>query len=152
MKNFLKISGFVVMFLGLDQLTKYLAVMFFKDPFVIVDGFFKMQYVENTGIAFSLPLPYILILISNFVLLFLLATFAYKVVDLSALPAKICVSMILAGGIGNLIDRLIHHFVIDFISIWAYPFFNLADAFITIGVLLLILFYGRIRQVKTKTI
>jgi len=150
MKNFLKISGLIIVFAGLDQLTKYLAVMYLKDPFALIGTFAKLQYVENTGIAFSLPVPYELILASNFVLLFLLMVFVRKVVDLSEFSARICVSMIIAGGIGNLIDRLLHHFVIDFISIWAYPFFNLADVFITIGVLLLVLFYGRIKQVKTK--
>lgn len=150
-KNFLKISGLIIAFAGLDQLTKYLAVIYLKIPFVVASDFLKLQYVENTGIAFSLALPYGLILASNFILLFLLIVFVRKVIDLSEFSAKICVSMIIAGGIGNLIDRLLHRFVIDFISIWAYPSFNLADAFITIGVLLLILFYGKIKQVKTFT-
>jgi signal peptidase II len=57
---------------------------------------------------------------------------------------------VLGGGLGNLIDRFTRGYVIDFISIWKWPVFNLADVFVTIGVLLIVLFYGKIKAQNQK--
>ncbi len=58
---------------------------------------------------------------------------------------KLALSLILAGALGNLVDRVGRGFVIDFLDFyvgrWHWPFFNVADSCITIGALLLILFF-----------
>lgn len=107
----------------LDQLSKLAAVK----------GFFGLEYAENTGIAFSIPVPYIALIIFNVILIGAVIFLAIKELDLNKSIGKIAIALILGGGFGNLIDRLVNGYVIDFISIWKYPSFNLADAYITIG-------------------
>lgn len=142
------IGGSVLSFL--DQLSKLAAVKNLQNPYEIIKGFFSLQYAENTGIAFSIPVPYIALIIFNVILIGAMIFFAVKELDLSKSMSKIAIVLILGGGFGNLIDRLLNGYVIDFISIWKYPSFNLADCYITIGVLLIIVFYGKIKPIKTK--
>lgn len=152
MKNLTKLGVLAVDFLILDQISKYLAKEFLDNPVQVFGEFFKFEYVENRGIAFSIPMPYLVIIISNIFLIGLIIYLAKEELDLSEKKAVIPMALLVAGGLGNLIDRLFHGFVVDFISIWKYPFFNLADAYIIAAVLLLILFYGKIKRVKnTKT-
>jgi signal peptidase II len=148
MKNLSKLALLTTDFLILDQVSKYFAKTSLEQPVNVIGNFFKFEYAENTGIAFSLPVPYLVIIISNFLLIGLLVYLAAKELNLSHKIAKIATSLLVAGGIGNLIDRVWHGFVIDFISIWKYPFFNLADVYIITAVLLLIVFYGKIKRVK----
>ena len=61
-------------------------------------------------------------------------------------PVPIYHLIILGGAAGNLIDRIVQGYVIDFISFWSYSIFNVADIAITLGVLLAILFYGKIKR------
>jgi signal peptidase II len=148
MKYLPKLAFITAVFLILDQISKYFAKIYLENPIILIDNIFKFEYAENTGIAFSLPVPYVLILISN---IFIIGTLIYLAItefDFSNNIAKIATSLVIAGGMGNLIDRLIFGYVIDFISIWQYPFFNLADAYIITAVLLLVVFYGKIKQVK----
>lgn len=148
MKNLVKLVLITVDFFVLDQVSKYFAKSYLEQPVNIVENIFKFEYAENTGIAFSLPVPYIVIIISNILLIGLLIYLAGKELNLSNKIAKIATSLLIAGGVGNLIDRILHGFVIDFISVWKYPLFNLADMYIITAVLLLIVFYGKIRRVK----
>jgi len=148
MKYLYKLSLITAGFLILDQITKYFAKMDFVKPVILVENVLKLEYAENTGIAFSLPVPYLLILISNIFIIGVLIYLAYLEFDFSSNIAKIATSLLIAGGLGNLIDRLIFGYVIDFISIWQYPFFNLADMYIISAVLLLVVFYGKIKRVK----
>jgi signal peptidase II len=121
----------------LDQLSK-LAIVKYGD------------FTTNTGIAFSLKIPHLIILIMIPILLLLIVYIAYKELNCSKFITQISVSLLIAGGLGNYMDRLISGFVIDFVSIWKWPSFNLADTYITIGVLLIIIFYGKIKLIKTK--
>lgn len=148
MKTFPKIALLTVDFLILDQVSKYFAKTTLEQPVNVIGDFLKFEYAENTGIAFSLPVPYLLIIGSNILLIGFLIYLAIKELNLSNKIAQIATSLLIAGGIGNLIDRVWHGFVIDFISIWKYPFFNFADVYIITAVLLLIVFYGKIKRVK----
>lgn len=146
--NIAKLGLITVDFLIIDQVAKYFAKTLLEQPVIIIDKILKFEYAENTGIAFSIPVPHLLIIISNILLIGLLIYLAIEELNLSSKLAKIATSLLIAGGIGNLIDRLIHGFVIDFISIWKYPYFNLADIYIIAAVLLLTVFYGKIKRVK----
>ncbi len=73
---------------------------------------------------------------------------AGKELNLNKKITQILLALIVAGGLSNLFDRFIHGFVIDFISIWIYPIFNIADIYITIGILLTIAFYGKIKRMQ----
>lgn len=122
---------FLIALIFLDQITKYNVDM----P------------IKNTGIAFGIPIQLIGIILMNILLLILLLYFAKKELNLNSKLAQYLLALVFAGGISNLIDRLYHGYVIDFISIWIWPTFNFADIYITIGILLLIIFYGKIKRV-----
>lgn len=122
---------FLIALIFLDQITKYSVDM----P------------IKNAGIAFGIPIQLIGIILMNILLLILLLYFAKKELNLNSKLAQYLLALVFAGGISNLIDRLYHGYVIDFISIWIWPTFNFADIYITIGILLLIIFYGKIKRV-----
>jgi signal peptidase II len=65
-------------------------------------------------------------------------------------PLVWSVALILAGGIGNLIDRIIHGYVVDFLSFWSFPVFNFADCCVVIGTFLLLFHMLRNDAIKIK--
>ncbi|MFH1284717.1 MAG: signal peptidase II [Candidatus Peregrinibacteria bacterium] len=134
-------------FIILDQLVKYFAAANFRIPYALIKDFFEFRYAENTGIAFGIPLPSVLMMILTALVLVFTAYFAVKELNMKSALARFAVILILAGGLGNMIDRVFRGYVIDFIGIWKYPNFNIADIYITVGVLLIIVFYGKIKKV-----
>lgn len=118
-----------VVFLAIfDQIVKYL---------IRQNGGF---YVCNKGIAFSLPMPWWLIYMIFF--LFFLAVGLYLLEKISLKEYfinKIGLILISAGALGNLIDRINHGCVTDFIDLGFFPVFNLADIFIFVGAVIIIL-------------
>lgn len=135
-------SVLFVIFLLFDQLTKYMAVGRLKgqNPFIILDGILEFQYLENHGSAFGLfqnQKPFILLISGTFMLLLVFVLFRLPATR-KYLPLDIMVTLILSGGIGNMIDRVIHDYVIDFIyfKIINYPIFNVADIYVVVGTIL----------------
>jgi signal peptidase II len=97
----------------------------------------ELKYVRNTGIAFGMFAEHsqlIFTLVSLVVLAFLIISFTKPKLELGFI-------FIFAGALGNLIDRILYGFVIDFINPTFVDFavFNLADAFLNIGVFLIIM-------------
>jgi signal peptidase II len=130
MKKFIYLLSLV----GIDQYSKYWAMNSLEIPRKITD-FFTLRFVENSGIAFSIPIPriFLLLLISAIVLYLVYYLWKTKLSNL----AEISVVLITAGAIGNLIDRFLNNgAVIDFLSFWDFPIFNFADIFITCGVVI----------------
>lgn len=85
----------------------------------------------------------IMIIIINIILIFLLIYYIFKNYSNLTNIEKLSIAMILGGGIGNLIDRIFRGYVIDYIDInkfFKYPLFNLADIFIVIGFILIIIY------------
>jgi signal peptidase II len=112
----------------------------------VIDGFFNITYVRNTGVAFgifsSISSP------AKSALLSLFTAFAAAVVITYSVrsPARnrllqTALSLILGGALGNLYDRLAYGYVVDFLELYAgsyhWPSFNVADAAISTGVVLL---------------
>lgn len=133
----------------LDQYTKHLAIVHLKEQsaFVLMEGVLELQYLENRGSAFGiLQNQKFFILFVGFVFLFVLLFFLLKLPQ----QKKFCVlhillAAIIAGGIGNMIDRFRLDYVVDFISfvLINYPIFNVADIYVvvgTIGLFILFLF------------
>ena len=108
----------------LDQVTK--TVFSFSKDF----GFFAITPITNTGMSFGLfqGNNFAFILIS---LLFIFLIFLFRK---EFKGYEIFLVMILAGAVGNLIDRLIHGHVLDFINFKFFPVFNVADSLIFVGV------------------
>ncbi|MEK7672795.1 MAG: signal peptidase II [Patescibacteria group bacterium] len=144
----LKFSLIVGAFLALiDQLTKYFAGKYLATPYIIIPDFFKLEYAQNPGIAFGIPIPPALILIANVLFIFLIIYFASKELNLNSKLAKFALALLLGGALGNLVDRFNTGYVIDFIAVWHWPNFNFADIYISLAVLMILGFYARIRRV-----
>nr|MBI4156543.1 signal peptidase II [Candidatus Woesearchaeota archaeon] len=123
----------------LDQITKYLSI----DKTIQVFSLFSINYIENTGAAFGIlqNKAFFLSIISIIVILLIIYYF-----NKSSKNEKFALSLILAGTIGNLIDRIFRGYVIDFIDFKFWPAFNIADMANVIGVLLLIYYSGIIQN------
>ena len=136
-----------IIFIIVDQFSKYLVVKFLKDGLVltIIDKFMWFVYTENTGAAFGILkdkrfLFTIITVITLVVILYLLINNYSKI----TIMTKACTSLIIGGIIGNFIDRVRLGYVVDFIStnIFGYSFavFNLADAFIVCGCIIIFIY------------
>jgi signal peptidase II len=139
-----------VLVLIVDQLTKYWAVISLKPVSLIevIPGFFRFTYATNRGVAFSmfadseLNVRLIFATISTLAAIFVAVYLARTPVTRVRMNAAL--SLLLAGIIGNLIDRVRLGEVIDFLDFhlgesYTWPTFNLADAAICIGAALLAL-------------
>lgn len=136
--------------LFLDQFTKYMAVSRLKDqePFVLIDGVFELRYLENRGAAFGMlqDMQYVLaagaLLVCGLIVYFYLRMPERR----RYIPLRICAILLCAGAIGNMIDRIRLHYVIDFLyfRLIDFPIFNVADCYVVVSCIafaLLVLFY-----------
>lgn len=146
-KYLINVTTISVILILPDQLTKYFAQKYMVD-YEIINGFFSLVYTENEGIAFGLGMPQILIITASIIIIPIIFLMTYKELSPNHWMTKTACSFIIGGALGNIIDRILNGFVIDFISVWKWPNFNLADAFIVIGILLIICFYGKIKKIK----
>lgn len=108
----------------------------------VIKNFFYLTYTQNTGAAFSiLKDQRLLLLFVTIIVLFLINQVMNKN-DLSKIE-NLTFGMIIGGIVGNLLDRVINHYVIDFLDFrffgYHYPIFNLADTFIVVGIILLVI-------------
>ncbi|MFN7160670.1 MAG: signal peptidase II [Candidatus Gracilibacteria bacterium] len=125
-------SGFCTDIIIADQITKWCFATY-KPEIIVIPDFLKLFYVENRGIAFSLPLTGLPLQIVTIILLGLIIYAIKKYKVYQDIYLYVCVMMILGGALGNAIDRIFRGFVVDFISIGSFPVFNVADSFVTIG-------------------
>ena len=133
--------------LALDQYTKYLAINHLKNrpALVLIDGVLELQYLENRGSAFGMLQN------QKFIILFVGIVFlAVIIFFLFRMPLKkkynivhILLSVVIAGGIGNMVDRFRFDYVVDFISfvLINYPIFNVADCYIVVAMIILFLLF-----------
>lgn len=118
-----------------------------NDSIIIIKDFFYITYVRNTGAAWSMFAGkiWLLIIVSILIIGFII-WYIYKNKPNNKLE-KLGYAMILGGSFGNLFDRVIYGYVIDFFDFYIfdydYPIFNLADSFIFIGVIILIIYTWR---------
>lgn len=101
---------------------------------------------RNSALAFSISMPFQLILAINVVVFAFIFWFLARQLDFSKKLAVLTFSLMVAGAVSNLWERLTLGFVTDFISVGSFPVFNLADSFITISVFLLVLFYDKMNR------
>lgn len=118
----------------------------------IINGLFALQFEKNTGVAFSIPIPYTILIPATIGLLIYGLYLAQEYLDLKKLSTNLLVGMVVGGAAGNLLDRIARGFVTDYIAIWKWPVFNLADIFITIGMFSIVIFYGKIGKNNKSSI
>lgn len=138
-------------FVLLDQYTKFLAVIHLKDQksFVLIDGVFQLHYLENRGAAFGMFQDKQLFFVAGALIILVLVFFLYIRMPHSPryYPLRICSVLLCAGAVGNMIDRIRLHYVIDFFYFeWIdFPIFNVADCYVVIAgilfVVLILFFY-----------
>lgn len=145
MLRWLWLSGLVI---GLDQLTKWWAdtTLNLYEPVPILP-FFNLTLMYNTGAAFSFLAgaggwQRWFFLIVSLIISIVLVVWISRLREGEGRLA-LALALILGGAVGNLIDRALHGYVIDFLDFyygqWHWPAFNLADSAITIGAILLIM-------------
>jgi len=162
----------IILVLGIFTLDMYTKItilnIFDNNPYPmsssisVIGNFFKLTYVRNYGITFGLlnniPRDITVIVLSGTSLLALCVLWYFyknigKLLLKKALPTgKIALSMILGGAAGNIFDRLIHGYVIDFLDFGVKSYrwytFNIADIFIVSGCILLsiLMFFFEIKK------
>lgn len=128
----------VLVTLSLDQLTKFLITknLFQNQSIPIIRGIFHITLVHNRGAAFGILKNQIPLFIITSLFAIILIYFNLKE-NRQSKSYSSALSLILAGALGNLIDRLFFGYVIDFLDFRIWPVFNMADSAITIGAILL---------------
>ncbi len=141
-----------LIFLIVDQISKILVVKFLDlNSVTVIKNFFYLTYTNNAGAAFSILTDKRIFLVLVGIIIIILLIYYLKKHQIKNTINKIAFALVIGGSLGNLIDRIIRGSVVDFIDIkifsYNFPIFNLADTFITIGVLLLLI---NINKEETK--
>ena len=131
------VSALIVGVIALDQISKALVLnLLYEGHVVLIPGVLDFTYVENRGMAFGLLADHrwVFMLLSVFGIA-LIAVYTYLFVKDKL--GRVALSLIIGGGIGNMIDRVAYGFVVDFIDFCAFDFwvwvFNVADSAVCIG-------------------
>lgn len=153
-KRYAKISIIVGILVLIDQIIK--AIVGYFNGSILVQNFLKLTVVENMGGAFGIVSnsAFFLILTSTLVL-GIIIKFIISQKDRIDNKTLIALSLVLAGGFSNLIDRIYKGFVLDYLDIRDlinFPVFNIADIYVTIGVIMLLVLISiyTIKEVKIK--
>lgn len=140
MKKILPISLLLIV---IDQIVKILVInkMALQQSITIINNFFNITYVRNTGAAWSILSGNVLLLIMISVLaLITIYYYLIKDKDLNKIDI-VSYSMLIGGIIGNLIDRIVHGYVIDYLDFkifnYNFPIFNIADTLIVISIIII---------------
>ncbi len=147
-----------ILIVVIDQICKFYAYRYIKGSsgFELIKGLLNIVYVENRGIAFGIfsgASRYIFIILS----LAMVVTITYLLLRNKRANKifKISSAFIIGGGIGNLIDRVLWGYVIDYLQLSFFsPICNISDYFITFGAVLMIVYlifiYDKEKDVKDK--
>lgn len=134
--------GIAAIIFALDQATKFLVLKHIPlheswSPVPALARIFRFTFITNTGAAFGMfpQLGSAFMLIAIVVIVAIIAF--YRHLPTGHLWIRISLGLQLGGAMGNLLDRLLHGYVVDFIDIGFWPIFNLADLSIVLGVAIL---------------
>lgn len=138
------IISFIVLLIDFISKRLIISSLLVDESIRVIDKFFSITYVRNTGVAFSLFDGHVdLIVIINLIIILLM----FKYLSNNGINNKIekfSYGFIFGGAVGNLIDRIIYGYVVDFLDFnlfgYSAPIFNFADTFIVIGVIMFFVF------------
>lgn len=136
----------VILLLAFDQFTKYLASTYLKGghSIILIKGVFKLHYLENRGAAFGMMQGMKLWFVAGTLLMLVLMILVYlkSPMEKRYKYARFVLILLTAGAFGNLADRLIQDYVVDFFyfELINFPIFNMADIYVSCGMVLLIFF------------
>ena len=141
----LRLSFLFLFLVILDQITKALVIFFFElYESIVILPFFNITFVVNYGFAFGLfNNPSLNQILVSIVILIIILYFLYMLMKTQDKIFQLTLIIILAGAIGNFIDRIHRGFVVDFIDIYIgkfhWPAFNIADSCITVGFVIMMI-------------
>lgn len=139
MYNYVIIAAIIV----LDQAVKkaVTAAMTLHESIPVINHVFHITYIQNTGAAFSLMEGFRLLLILLPAVL-ILAAMVYMFVKRKTSHPMLLLSLafICGGGLGNVIDRAVLGYVVDYLDFRVFPIFNVADIFVCLGCGLLVIY------------
>lgn len=155
-KDYILYTAIILGGIIIDQITKALASAYLKPILTlpIIEDIFHFTYRENTGMAFGMLKEHrwIFMLVST-ILIIGMGVYLYGMKSENRLY-DVSLSLILSGGIGNMIDRIFLGYVVDFIDCRFINFavFNGADSFVCVGagILMLALILDLIKEFKKE--
>jgi signal peptidase II len=146
---------FILVMIALDQAAKFVIsrTVELYESRVVIPGFFSITRIHNRGAIFGAfnqsnnQVVFIALTAASLLALGLVVFYFFKTPPSDRLM-KISLALIMAGALGNLLDRVTRGFVIDFLDVYVrnahWPFFNVADSCISVGaVLMLFIFFRR---------
>ncbi len=132
--------------IAVDQLTKYWIVQYFtssfRPPIPVLGNILQLQYVQNTGVAFSMLEGQTFKFVFIAIAIAVIGVLYWRTRETASLLLKVSFGLVLGGAAGNLIDRFARQYVVDFIHfqippVFNFAVFNVADSAIVVGVFLL---------------
>lgn len=130
---------------GCDHATKLAAKSWLDAPVPVVSGLVELRYAENRDIAFSLtrawsgPSKRVALVATGLVLVAGLLAWAWRRRRVASLFEQLALAAVLAGALGNLIDRGLRGYVVDFVWVRWYSVFNVADVLIVAGAIAMLI-------------
>lgn len=126
-----------LLLLIIDQVAKFMLI---NQNILLIPDVLEFSYSENSGVVLGLIQgDMMIIMIVSIVILGILARLLKKYFDKGRLVYATALVLVFAGGLSNLIDRILRGFVVDYLQIklFSFPIFNLADLLIIIGIIIL---------------
>jgi signal peptidase II len=157
------IAVLALLVIGLDQLTKRLVILFIppqQDGIIVVNNFFKLVHWWNTGAAWSMFTGNNLALAMVAIAALVVLVFSRHHFNARAPLGQVAFGLIFGGIVGNLIDRILVHHVVDFLFFYfvsrsgkeyGFPAFNVADSAICVGVGLIFLMTWKPERAQPTT-
>lgn len=137
--RFIKVVILIIVLILIEQLTKVYAINNTQEnEKIVIKDVLSFSYLENTGIAFGLAQGdnSTLIILSNIIVIAIIIKFMVSQSKKIGQKTMFLLSMAVAGGMSNLIDRIFRGYVVDFINLLiipSYPRCNLADIFLVVS-------------------
>lgn len=143
-KKIICLAIMIALIIVIDQITKFAIVKnIYASSITVLEGVLNFTYVENTGGAYGIGNDSTLMfIIVNVIVITLITKFILSKKNDISTYILISLGLILAGGIGNLIDRIFRGFVVDYIDVnqlIKFPVFNIADICIVLGCVTIII-------------
>ncbi len=130
----------IIALIAIDQIVKHLVVasLALGDSFSVINGILSITRINNTGAAWSILSGHQFIFVIIAILAAILVTH-FIVRYWSNMPYRIGLGLLLAGTLGNVIDRVMNNHVVDMFQLdfINFPIFNCADMYLTFGILIL---------------
>lgn len=136
---------FSIIFLVIDQIIKFFvsSKMILNESIILINNFLNLTYVQNKGAAFSLFSGNRIFLVAVGVLALIIFIYYISKLDKIKEIDVFTYSLFLGGLLGNLLDRIIYGYVIDYIGVnifgYRFPIFNFADICIVVSIILIII-------------